>query len=257
MVMPGVMADSCPQCGADVRLSGTRCENCGFYLPARPAPRTGPPLARPARFKDDSRRVTIAVLAVGAVVVLGLASAGAVIALRQPSVVLSAAPVTAALPPAPSAVPARLEPSSVLADARRRATAWHGDAVLLSLAFENLDGRGVGSDGSVRVVYGKPSGNKITGGAEANGERLTLTSSGGPLQQSEERGAKGLVVPEPNCLFEDAWSAAQRAGADPHANLRMRYAWSENHARPVWEVTRASGEVLKRLDGVSCSILTR
>jgi hypothetical protein len=256
MVMPAVSADSCPQCGADVSRSGTRCRSCGFYLPARPAPRTGPPTARPARIKDDSRRTTIVILAVGGVVVLGLLGVGAVIALREPSRVSTRAPVAAVLPALPSAAP-RLEPSTLLADARRSATAWHADAVLLSLAFENLDARGVASDGSVRIVYGKPSAKKITGGAETNTERLTLTSNGGPLQQTEERAAKGRVVPEPNCLFEDAWAAAQRAGASPHASLRMRYLWSEKHARPIWEVASPSGEVLKRLDGVSCSILTR
>jgi hypothetical protein len=257
MEMPAVMADSCPQCGADVSGSGTRCENCGFYLPARPAPRTGPPLARPPRAKTNARRAIIAVLAVGAVVVAGLLGVGAFIALREPGSLPTAAPLAAALPPAPSTTPPRLEPTLLLADARRRASAWHADAVLLSLAFENLDEGGVASDGSVRIVYGKPSAANIAGGAETNNERLTFTSSGAELEQSEERGVKGRVVPEPNCLFEDAWAAAQRAGADPHARLRMRYVWSEKHARPIWEVTSASGELLKRVDGVSCSILTR
>jgi hypothetical protein len=257
MVMPAVMADSCPQCGADVRASGTRCKSCGFYLPARPAPRTGPPMARPVPVKDDSRRTAIAVLAVGGVVVLALLAVGVFIALRQPSALPSTAPVAAALPALPSAAPARLEPSALLASARREALAWHADAVLLALRFDHLDARGVGSDGSVQITYGKPSAQKITGGAEAKSERLRLTSNGGPLARSEEQGAKARVVPEPNCLFEDAWSAAQRAGADANAGLSLRYAWSEKHERPIWEVSSASGEVLKRLDGVSCSILTR
>jgi hypothetical protein len=37
----------------------------------------------------------------------------------------------------------------------------------------------------------------------------------------------------------------------------MRYQWSDKHGRPVWELLGGSGEVLRRLDGVSCSILTR
>jgi hypothetical protein len=37
----------------------------------------------------------------------------------------------------------------------------------------------------------------------------------------------------------------------------MRYAWSEKQGRPVWEVVTSEGQVQRRLDGVSCSILTR
>lgn len=257
MVVPAMLSDSCPQCGADVSASGTRCKSCGFYLPARPAPRTGPPMARPVPAKDGSRQVTIAVLAVGGVVVVGLLGIGSYIALRQPNAVPSTAPVAAALPAVPSAAPPRAEPSSLLAEARRRASAWHGDAVLLSLSVEGLDARGVTPDGVVRFVYSKPSAKKITGGAETSVERLTLSAKGASFESSEERMGKGRVVPEPNCLFEDAWAAAQRAGADPNANLRLQYSWSDKHARPIWEVTRTDGEVLKRLDGVSCSILTR
>jgi len=64
-------------------------------------------------------------------------------------------------------------------------------------------------------------------------------------------------VPEPNCLFEDAWASAQRAGADANAGLSLRYAWNEKQARPIWEVVGGDGQVLRRLDGVTCSILTR
>src|SRR5215207_3753466 len=117
MVMPALIAELCPQCGADVRTSGTRCQSCGFYLPAAPAPRTGPPMARPVSPKDDSKRTTMAVLAVGAAVVLGVA--GAAIALRDPNADVSAKP-TAALGPAalPSAEPARLEVSTLFAEAK-------------------------------------------------------------------------------------------------------------------------------------------
>jgi hypothetical protein len=207
--------------------------------------------------KDPSRRITIAVLAVGGVVVLGLLGVGTFIATRGASAVRSAAPVAAALPALASSAPQRLEPSALLADARRRATAWHADAVLVRWSIEPLDARGVAPDGAMHLVYSTPSAEKFTGGAETSPERLTLTSRGGALSASHERAGKSRVVPEPNCLFEDAWAAAQRAGADPNARLHMSYAWSEKHGRPLWEVTNASGEVLKRLDGVSCSILTR
>jgi hypothetical protein len=39
--------------------------------------------------------------------------------------------------------------------------------------------------------------------------------------------------------------------------LGLRYSWSEKQARPIWEVVSGDGQVLRRLDGVSCSILTR
>jgi hypothetical protein len=215
-------------------------------------------MARPVPPKDDSKRTTVAVLAVGGVIVLGLVVAGAVIALRAPSAGVAAKP-TAALAPAalPSAEPARLEVSSLFAEAKRQASAWHHDAVLVSVGVSHVDALGVAPDGSVEFAYARPSGQRFTGGAETGSERLVLRSSGGGLSKSEERGGKARVAPEPNCLFEDAWSAARRAGAAADGKLRLRYGWSDKHARPVWEVLSADGEQLKRLDGVSCSILTR
>jgi hypothetical protein len=258
MVMPAASAELCPQCGADVRASGARCKSCGFWLPAAPAPRTGPPMPRPAPVKDNSQQTALMVLIVGGVVVLGLVMTGIWVWMRAnaaASAIPSAAPPAVA--PVASAEPARLEPSSLLAEARRKASAWQQDAVLVSLTMHPLDARGVAPEGSVEFTYAKPSGQRISGGAEAGAARLKLRTSGGELSQQEERAAKSRIAPEPNCMFEDAWAAAQRAGASTNANLRMRYLWSDKHARPVWEVLSAEGEVLRRLDGVSCSILTR
>lgn len=258
MVMPALVAQLCPQCGADVRASGTRCDSCGFYLPAAPAPRTGPPMARPVPLKDDSKRTTLAVLAVGGVVILGLVVAGAAIALRDPNADVVVKPTAALAPTAlPSAQPARLEVSSLFAEAKRQASTWHHDAVLVSVGVSHVDARGVAPDGSVEFAYARPSGQRFTGGAETGNDRLVLRASGGGLSRSEERSGRARVAPEPNCLFEDAWGAARRAGADADGKLGLRYGWSDKHARPVWEVLSSDGQMLKRLDGVSCSILTR
>lgn len=258
MVLPLAMAQTCPQCGADVRASGTRCHSCGFWLPATPAPRTGPPTARPTPAPVESQRTLMLVLAAGGVVVLGLAGIATAVWLRQgdadsvarPAAVSSAAPVV-------DAQPARLEPSRLLADARRQASAWQRDAVLISVSAKPLDASGVAAGGGVELVYAKPAGQSVAGGADTSGERLTLRTSGGALASTPERGGKAKVAPEPNCLFEDAWGAAQRAGSDPNAGLGLRYAWSEKHGRTVWEVVTPDGQVQRRLDGVSCSILTR
>jgi hypothetical protein len=145
----------------------------------------------------------------------------------------------------------------LLADARRQASAWHHDALLLSISASPLNTRGVAPDGKVEFGYGRPSGQKLVGGSETTGERLVLRTSGGALETSEERSAKARIALEPNCLFEDAWTAAQRAGADASTGPGLRYAWSDKYARPVWEVTASDGQVLRRLDGVTCSILTR
>ena len=256
MVMPAAMAELCPQCGADVRASGARCKSCGFWLPATPAPRTGPPMARPEPPKDDSRRTMIAVLAVGAFVVLGLVAAGVMIALRQPDADGAPAPAAAARVAAVPSAPPRLEPSLLLANARREASAWHPDAVLVNLSAGPLDAHGVAPGGRVEVVYAQPSGQRITGGAEASAQRLVLSSTDGGLAKNEERAPKSRVAPEPNCSFEAAWASAQRAGADASAGLGLRYGWNEKQARPIWEVV-SQGQVLRRLDGASCSILTR
>lgn len=257
MVMPAAMAELCPQCGADVRTAGTRCKSCGFYLPATPALRSGPPTARPVPHRDRSQQTTLAVLAVGGVVVLGLLALGAVIALRGPALD-DPPPAAAATNSAPiSAEPARLEPSSLFAGAKRQALTWHEDAVLVSVEVSRLDARGVAPGAIVEFTYARPNGQRFTGGAETGAERLILRTSDGAFVKNEGRAGKAQVAPEPNCLFEDAWSAAQRAGAAPESDLRLRYSWSEKHARPVWEVQNQNGSVQRRLDGVSCSILTR
>lgn len=256
MVTPLATADSCPQCGADVRLSRARCESCGFLLTAAPPPRTRPPTARPAPRRDDSRRLTALVLVVGGLVVSVLLAIG--VWLRDPGErVPQAAIGSAAGPTAPSAAPARLDPGLLLAEARRQATVWHRDAVLLEITAGPLDTRGVTPEGTVELVFSTPSGSRLVGGSETGAERLKLSTSGGPLSKSEERGGKGRVAPEPNCVFENAWLVARHAGADTAPTPSLRYAWSDKYGRPVWEVLAADGQVLRRLDGVSCSILTR
>jgi hypothetical protein len=257
MVMPDAMAQLCPQCGADVRASGARCKSCGFWLPASPAPRTGPPMARPVPLKDDSARTMLAVLAVGGFVVLGLVAAGAMVWLRQPPASVAQPAAAALTAPVSSAAPLRLEPSRLLADARRLASAWQRDAVLVSLSASPLDAQGVAMGGKVEIAYAKPSGQRLGGGAEAGGERLLLSTSDGTLTKNEQRASKAKVAPEPNCLFEDAWASARRAGADVGAGLGLRYSWSDKQGRSVWEVVSSDGQVLRRLDGATCSILTR
>jgi hypothetical protein len=214
-------------------------------------------MARPLPTKDDSGRMVAAVLLGGGFVVLGLLGAGAMVWLRRGDAANEALPAATVAPPIASAAPARLSLSNLLAEARREASAWHRDAVLVSMSAGPLDARGVTESGTVEFSFAKPGGQRITGGAETSGERLALRASAGPLSKSEERAGKAKIAPEPNCLFEDAWAAAQRAGADPYAGVSMRYAWSDKHARPVWEVSSSDGQVLRRLDGVSCSILTR
>ena len=120
-------------------------------------------------------------------------------------------------------------------------------------AEHNIDLTG----GRVELLYAKPTGQKLIGGSEANGERLSLTFSGGPLERSEEKAARGRVAPEPNCDFGNAWKAAQQAGSAASAGTSLRYSWNDNQARSVWEVLDADGNVQRRLDGMSCSIVVR
>lgn len=214
-------------------------------------------MARPTPRALGSRRTLLFALGAAGAVVAALFAWGASFWLRSaPPPVASAAPVAPPSAPLPDEPP-RLDPNRLLGEARRKATGWHRDAVLVSLAAGPLDARGVITEGKVEVTYAKPTGARVSGGAEVGGERLLLSSTGGELQSRQERRAKSRIAPEPNCSFEDAWVAAQRAGADAQAALGIRYAWSERYARPLWEVTTSEGQVLRRVDGATCSILTR
>jgi hypothetical protein len=176
---------------------------------------------------------------------------------RQPESVTAAPQVAAAITtPIASAAP-RLEPSSLLAEARRKATGWRRDAVLISLSAGPLDGRGIMAEGKLEFAYAEPSGQRVSGGADTGAERLVLSSTGGELSGQETRAAKARIAPEPNCVFEDAWAAALRAGESADAASSLRYGWSDNYARPIWEVVSRGGQVSRRIDGVTCSILTR
>lgn len=258
MVMPLATAELCPQCGQSVRAPDARCRSCGFWLPAAPAPRTGPPPRRPAPLKDNSKRNAIIVLIAGGAVVATLLLIGVAVWMRNAAPV-QASVVAAPPPPVPSVrtEPARLAPSTLLAEARRKAVRWHPDAVLVDVNVSRLDEHGVARDGAVEFHYARPAGQRISGGAETGPDGLVLTARAGELTEREVRSAKSRLAPEPNCVFEDAWAAAQRAGASGRADLRLRYQWSERHGRPVWEVLGPAGEVQRRLDGTSCSILTR
>jgi hypothetical protein len=258
MVVPDSLAELCPQCGADVRASGSRCESCGFWLPAAPAPRTGPPLPRPVPVKDNSRRIAAFVLLGGGVVALGLFLSGILVGLRRSDATAVTSTATVPPPPPVASQPAsRPEPNKLFGEARRKANAWHQDAVLVSFSASGLDATGLATQGVVEITYARPAGQRISGGAEASAERLVLRTNGAALGQSEKRASTGRIVPEPNCMFENAWAAAQSAGAASNAGLSMRYQWSDKHARPIWEVLSPAGEVQRRLDGVNCSILTR
>lgn len=254
---PPETATLCPQCEADIRLSGARCRSCGFLLAAAPAPRTRPPTARPTPRAPGSRRSLKLLLLGGGALVLALFALSAGVAFRtQASQGASVAPLATSSAPLPDAPP-RLDPNGLLGESRRKATAWHRDAVLVSLSAGPLDASGVITEGKVELAYAKPSGQRVSGGADAGPERLMLSSTGGQLLGREERLRKARIAPEPSCSFEDAWAAAQRAGADAQAALGIRYAWSEAHARALWEVTSSEGQVLRRVDGVSCTIITR
>ncbi|RYZ03887.1 MAG: hypothetical protein EOO73_26060 [Myxococcales bacterium] len=214
-------------------------------------------MARPTPRALGSRRGLLFLLGGGGLLALALFALGASVSFRTAAVPsATAAPAAAPALPLPDAPP-RLDPNGLLGEARRKASAWHRDAVLVSLSAGPLDARGVITEGKVELAYAKPSGERVSGGADAGAARLLLSSTGGELVGREERRSKARIAPEPSCSFDDAWAAAQRAGADAQAAPGIRYVWSDKYARAIWEVTSSEGLVLRRVDGVSCSILTR
>lgn len=214
-------------------------------------------MARPTPRARGPKRHVLFALGGGLAAIFSLVALGASVWLRTGAApVASAAPLSSTTPPLLDEPP-RLDPNGLLGEARRKASQWHRDAVLVSVDAGPLDARGVITEGKVEVAYAKPGGQRVSGGAEASSDRLLLTSTGGALVSREERRGKAQIAPEPNCVFDDAWSAAQRAGADAQAALGIRYVWSDKYARAIWEVTGSDGQVLRRVDGATCSIITR
>src|SRR5262249_12357580 len=110
--------------------------------------------------------------------------------------------------------------------------------------------------GSLRFVFGKPSGEAVGAGAEVLPAQFEVTFDGSGSRTQEHNQTRTKSVAEPNCLTEDVVKVMAASVPDA-ASLKLRYGMSDKLGRAVWRVYRAeSEEILRTLDGASCNILS-
>jgi hypothetical protein len=215
---------------------------------------------RPRRERPAARASTslpIWLTAAGAVAILVSATI-AFWQLRKRDEASVAEPVAAASTSA-SAAPsssAMLDPSSLFAQAKSRALAWHEDATLVELDLAPvLDGK-VDPSATLELVFGKPMGKRIGPGASVQSGLFVVTADSQGLRSGERPGSNASAVAEPNCIFEDVVDKVAKSGLSTHDRLRFRYAQSQKNGRGLWFVSRdGEAEPLRTLDGANCAII--
>jgi hypothetical protein len=178
----------------------------------------------------------------------------------------SGAPSASAAPPPPpppvdsaNEQPTKIDLSTALADARRRATGWYRDASLVGIEARPVtSGKLEGGSATAEFAWGKPTG-RLGPGAPVGPERLLVDAKLGGATQREERAvAKARGVAEPTCTLDAAWRAAIASGLPSSKPLAMSYAHSDKYDRAVWTAAAADGNGPQRvLDGSSCAIMVR
>jgi hypothetical protein len=165
------------------------------------------------------------------------------------------ATASAAASAMPSSSPV-LDPSSLFAQAKSRALAWHEDATLVELNLAPvLDGK-LDPSATLEFVFGKPVGKRIGPGASVQSGLFVVTADSQGLRASERPGSNASAVAEPNCIFEDVVDKVAKSGLSTHDRLRFRYAQSQKNGRGLWFVSRdGEAEPRRTVDGANCAII--
>lgn len=230
---------------------------------AHPPPRTASPAARA---RPGAGVIAVTLAAVGLIVGLAWWAYPRAASTEASGAGPDSTPVRLGDEPSPAAnseVPAvRLprEPTDLLPLAKTAALAWDRYAVLVELQAEPIVAGGIAKTDASRVTitFGIPSG-KLGPGARVDARRLVV-SFRNETPETRERAEPGTAVglADPGCSAREAWRAAVAAGVPSSAAIRLTYAQSERHGRPVWRVEAPDDPKLNRtIDGQRCTILTR
>ena len=156
---------------------------------------------------------------------------------------------------------AKFSPSAVLARAKKRALAWHPDAVLVSMSFAPVVNGEVDvvGGGSFTLLFARPAGARLGPGARVGPQRVLVTTdtNGTRLEErQDQRAARGVA--DPDCPFEQAWKKMIASGVASDAPLSVRYEMSRRHGRGVWRAdVEGQPELTRTLDGRACRVLQR
>lgn len=266
--MMGSMPMFCPACNAPVSTGGGRCPSCGEMLPEappgpqqprpyEPSPSYLPPSLRP-RPKPPSN-VPVVAAAVGALALAGVGGWLIMSRDRHDEGGPKAAVSTATAAPLPTTVPGEIDPSAALSSARKKASAWHADAGLVSISVTGMSGGRIDGSGGGKVefTFAKPE-SGLGPGARASADQLLVSVDSDGTHDSPTKGAAaGRLVAEPNCPVDEAWRKMVASGVPSTAKVILRYQHSDKHGRDVWQSTAEDDKQARVLDGNSCSILVR
>jgi len=264
---------SCWSCGTVLSATGGRCPACGAEQPSGPAPLGAPPaLSRPPRPVPAPPR-TAQKAAPWALLAVGLAAIGLVAVLFAPEgggnrgserVAPSAVPSAPERPADPNdlgiADPKAVDPTEILGRARARALAWDREAVLVSLRAQPLVGGRVNltTGGSVRLRYGKPTGEGFGSGAKTAGPQLEIAIASAGTTVEAMAAGPARAAQEPNCPLDEAVAKAIASGVPTGSALEIAYEVSDKHGKAAWKVSVPDSDVFTRLlDGWTCAILVR
>jgi hypothetical protein len=178
----------------------------------------------------------------------------------QPTPIATPEPAAAPSASGPLDDPSRLEVSAFTSSATARAAAWHRDALLVSIeAFPVVKGRAnVTGEGFVEAVYGRPSTTQLGPGAPLAQSRLVVRFDSGGLRQIKRTDARaGRGIADPNCPAEEVARVVIASGVPETTLLRLRYAASARHARPVWRASGTAPAHERVLDGQSCAVVAK
>lgn len=155
--------------------------------------------------------------------------------------------------------PEAVDPTDLLAHVKSRASAWHRDAVLVSMSAQPVRKGLVDltNGGSVEYNFARADG-PLNPGSAVKADRLIIrVDASGPSEQETRAGA-GRSTAEPNCSLAEAFEAARAAGLSDDAGIAVRYEMSDRHGKSVWQLSSLSDTKSARtVDGWTCAILVR
>lgn len=209
--------------------------------------------------RRERRSPLAAVLVVAGASVAVAALVGAAWYLQRTSADLAppSASAPAKPPPPPRAPPDPMDPLKALVDARRKAQAWHAEAILVSITATPVSAGKVASSGSIELEFAAPKGGKLGPGNEVLPERFVVVMSRREQKISVRRAAPTLGIADPNCPLDEAWRKMVASGVPSTTSVTMKYELHRKRDRAVWSTSvPGKPELSRTLDGNTCAIVS-